>query len=170
MSNVSSPVTGTIETKYRCNVDDYVEAQRAHMKSARGYRIVLGLGALCLVFSAFDLYEMGFSHAAPAILLGLFWISCPFLFFTTRCRRDFKKHPNLSREYTFRADESGIHLRSDVSDHGGKWEVYVRFRETKNLFLLYYGARMFLMIPKRALQGTGEDAFRGLIVANIRST
>jgi hypothetical protein len=168
----SSPdgvLTTSIDVKYRCNATDYVEALRAHRKAGKSYRIVLGIGTLFLVIGSLEIYVLGFAKAAPAVVLGLFCTSIPFLSFSALLRRDFYKHPNLSREYMLHADEAGLRLTSDVSEEGGKWAVYTGFRETPNLFVLYYGARTFLMIPKRAFEATQQSTFRGLLSRNVRS-
>ena len=158
-----------IHGKYQCNLTDYLEAQRAQLRSSIGYRILLGMATLVLAVGAFELYELGFAKAVPAILVGVFWAACPTFLFSWRVRRDFKKHPNLSREYSLDADDSGIKLTGDFVEQAGKWPVYTKFRETPNLFMLYYGARLFLMVPKRAFQNTDLGLFRELIARNIRS-
>jgi hypothetical protein len=124
--------------------------------------VLLALGSL-------EIYELGFEKAGPSVLLGLLWISCPFLFFRSRVKKDFERHPNLSREYSLHVDGSGIRLTNELSETGGKWPVYVKFQETRNLFMLYYGTRMFLIVPKRIFAGTELDQFRELISRNISS-
>ena len=150
-----------METRYQCNEGDYLEAQRAAFaKTARGIQIIV---ALLIPVAVWEVYALGFANTAPAILLGSFLLICPLVFFSTRIRWDFRRHPSLAREYRLRADDNGLELVSDVNQGGGKWASYTAFRETPNLFVFYCGARMFFMVPKRAFNGAQLDEFRRLV-------
>ena len=150
-----------METSYQCNEGDYLEAQRAAF--AKTTRVIRIIGALVIPVAAWEVYALGFANTAPAILLGSLILICPLVFFSTRIRRDFRRHPNLAREYRLHADDNGLQLVSDVNQGGGKWASYTAFRETANLFVIYCGARMFFMVPKRAFNGAQLDEFRRLI-------
>lgn len=150
-----------METRYQCDEGDYLEAQRAAFaKTARVIQIIV---ALLIPVAVWEVYALGLANTAPAILAGSFLLICPLVFFSTRVRRDFRRHPNLAREYRLRADNNGLELVSDVNQGGGKWASYTAFRETANLFVIYCGARMFFMVPKRAFSGAQLDEFRRLI-------
>ena len=151
-----------IEAHYQCTAADYVEAQIAHYRQTRGFYFLIIGGAIGILFGAFMVVRNGLGTGVPLLLLGAFWWSY-FLIIPIWARRDFRKHPNLSREYLLHANEDGIQMKSDVSQGGGQWSVYTKYRETKSLFMLYCGARLFFMIPKRAFAHTQEQQFRELL-------
>jgi hypothetical protein len=73
------------------------------------------------------------------------------------------QHPNLARQYLLRVDDGGWEKIGEISQGGGKWAAYTKFRETPNLFMIYRGARTFSMIPKRAFTVSQLGEFRELI-------
>jgi len=150
-----------METRYQCSVEDYLEAQRAAF--ARTARVIGITGVLLIPVAVWEIYSLGLANTAPAILLGFLFLMCPFIFFASRVRRDFRRHPNLALEYRLRADDSGIELASDTNQGGGKWSSYTAFRETATLFVIYSGTRMFFMVPKRAFSEDQLDNFRRLV-------
>jgi hypothetical protein len=62
------------------------------------------------------------------------------MFFSARVKRDFRKHPNLACEYLLRANGNGLEMIGNVSQGGGRWTSYTKFRETSGLFMIYCGA------------------------------
>jgi len=63
-----------------------------------------------------------------------------------------------------RISAAKLTLATDLITVAYKWRAFVRFVETKNLFLLYNSEKVFTIIPKRAF-ASDEDigTFRGLI-------
>src|SRR5205085_12349136 len=108
-----------------------------------------------------------FQGVPLALLAGLCML--PRLLLPWWARRDFRRHPNLSKEYLLRGDSEGVHLNSDASQGIAKWSVYTAFRETHNLFLVFTGTRMFMIIPKRAFLPVQIDEFRNLLQTHIRT-
>jgi hypothetical protein len=155
-----------MEVTYRLTPTEYVEAQRAHLKSTWGYRFMVSIAALSAVFAIYEVIFVDVFRAAPAALLSALWISCSFLI-SFRARRDFVKHPNLAREYMLRIEDDGLYMSSDVSQGGAKWSAYVKFRETPNLFVLYAGARIFYMFPKRVFSSDQQSRFREVLIRNV---
>lgn len=82
-------------------------------------------------------------------------------------RRDFRKRPNFGHAQTLRADGDGLQYASDLGQSEVKWNAFAKFRETPNLFMLYSGARMFQVVPKRAFEGTQLEEFRTVIQDNL---
>jgi hypothetical protein len=80
--------------------------------------------------------------------------------------RDFRKHPNFQREQILRID-GGLHQASEAGQSDTKWFAYTSFRETQNLFVLYLGARLMYVVPKRALSDVQLQEFRQLLLSNV---
>jgi hypothetical protein len=156
-----------MEARYQCNADDYLEAQRAQIGTSR--RIIWLLCMLAVPVAVLEVRAIGFAKAAPVLLCVGLLLSYPFLFFASRVKHDFRRHPHLAREYHLLADDERLIMSSDASESGGKWTTFSSFRETPNLFLVYRGARTFFMVPKRGFAGGEADEFRELLRRKLRS-
>jgi hypothetical protein len=138
-----------MEIRYQCDEQDYLEAQRAHVR--KNLYLSMGLGVLCLVLGTVLIFRGGSGPVvAISLLLGTWWLLCPLLRWPARVRKDFHEHPNLSREYVAQIDSDGIRTRSDIGESQRTWLAYMKYRETDKVFMLYSGARIFEIIPKRA--------------------
>jgi YcxB-like protein len=155
-----------MEVTYRLTPADYVEAQRIHLRSTWGYKVLIFIAALFALYATYEVVFVDILRAVPPALASALWIFYPFLF-SFRARRDFAKHPNLGREYVLRVEDNGLHMSSDVSQGGGKWSAYTKFRETPNLFVLYAGARLFFALPKRFFSSEQQTDFRELLIRNV---
>ena len=154
-----------MQIKFQCNQDDYSEAQRAHFSRNWGYYVPLFLACLSLFVSALIVLSGSIAQALPAFALALGWSFIHIrLFHGGFAKRDFQKHPHLAKEYSFDIDTEGIRIASDVSNEYNKWPLYTKFRETKNLFMLYKGDRLFEMIPKRAFAPEEIVDFRNILL------
>src|SRR6266480_1174012 len=158
-----------MEVSYRCNVDDYAEAQRAYAKKTVAFRIYLALAVICALVAVYLVIYVDIFLAGLLVLVAGFWM-LPQLLYPWRIRRDFTSHPNLSRVYKLKADTEGLDIRSETSQSNTMWSGYTGFRETTNLFLIFSGARMFIMIPKRAFAPAETEEFRNLLQNNLRAT
>jgi hypothetical protein len=156
-----------MEARYQCNSEDYVEAQRAQLGASR--RIILLLCVLAVPLAVFEIRAIGLAKAAPVLLCVGLLLSYPFLFFASRVKQDFRRHPDLAREYHLLANDDSLLMSSDVSKSGGKWSSFTSFRETPNLFLVYRGSRTFFMVPKRGFAETQAEEFRELLKRKLRS-
>jgi hypothetical protein len=158
-----------MEVRYQCTADDYGEAQRAHAKKSIGYYVLLVLGIATVLMGALIMLRVSINVGVWLALGGIFWLSWfPFSFSKWRIGRDFRKHPNLGLPCTLVVDGEGLQMRSDVSQSQAKWDAYSKFLETPGLFLIYPGARMFFMIPKRAFSGMQADEFRRLLQQKLQ--
>jgi hypothetical protein len=152
-----------MDIQYKCNLNDYIEAQKVALRRSVSYYIMLVAGGLCLLMGAVVAVAGPFSTALPLLLLAVFWLGYPFVYIPFKLRRDFRKHPNFARECQVHVDDDGLRSQSDVSSGETKWAAFVKFRETPNLFMLYLGGRMFKVIPKRAFSTSEVDEFRELL-------
>jgi hypothetical protein len=152
-----------MDIHYACNLQDYIEAQKVALRTTVSYYIMLVGGGLCLLVGAVVAVVGPFSSALPPLLLAAFWLGYPFVYIPFKLRRDFRKHPNFARECQVHVDDDGLRSQSDVSTGETKWEAFVKFRETPNLFMLYLGGRMSKVIPKRAFAASQVEEFRELL-------
>jgi hypothetical protein len=158
--------------EYQCNLADYQEALLTHGTRSMERKILYAVGG-CLIstFVVFLLVMRGIREGAAFLGVIVFWF-CSALVVRLACslwiKRDFRKHPNFVQAQTVRIDENAIEYESSLGHGEAKWGAYSKFRETPNLFMLYSGARLFHVIPKRAFHGTQMDDFRELWREKVR--
>ena len=76
----------------------------------------------------------------------------------------------LKEHYTVEISEEYIYAKTSLSETKYCWEVFVEFRETKNLFVFYFSSIMMWVIPKSAfLEKADLDQFRNLAKEQIPS-
>ena len=59
--------------------------------------------------------------------------------------------------------DEGLYGTSAIGEGTAKWSAFSKLRETPNLFMLYMGARMFRVIPKRAFSPSQLEEARALL-------
>jgi hypothetical protein len=98
------------------------------------------------------------------------WIGCIIFVWGLETFRKFQlqrmlwtNNPLLQRPKTAEIVATGITVSDDRARVEYQWTAFSKYRETKNLFVLFFGPSTYLMIPKRALRTTQElDAMRAL--------
>jgi hypothetical protein len=128
-------------------------------------------GCVISTFIVFLLVIIGIRESAAFFGVVVFWF-CSALVIRLACplwiKRDFRKHPIFAQAQRVRIDENTVEYKSDLRQSETKWRTYSKFRETPNLFMLYLGARLFHVIPKRAFHGVQLDDFRELLREKVR--
>jgi hypothetical protein len=158
-----------MEVRYQCTADDYVEAQRAHARKSSGYYVLLVLGILSVLTGLTIMLRVSLGSGLVVAFGGIFWLSWFPLFLSRwRIKRDFRKHPNLGVPCALVADGDGLKTQSNVTQSQSAWRAYSKFLESPNLFLIYPGARMFFMVPKRAFSSVELEEFRRLLHQNLQ--
>lgn len=156
-----------MEARYRCNVDDYVEAQKAYTRKSNASRVLMIMAALMALGALYMVIFVDIYQSVPLVLLAILWVLPKFIF-PWKARRDFERHPNLGREYRLRADQEGLHLSSEMTESSTRWAGCTAFAEASNVFLVFTGARTFHIIPKRAFVPAELDEFRQLLEKHLR--
>ncbi len=162
----------TMYLEYRLTFNDYLEANQAHVKSQRFSYFFLWVGSIFLMVRGFD-----------CILSGNIWI---FFFFVILgifanpsfnplqryyLARTWESQPSIRKPITIEITKEGITLYSPYFKSNLKWKIYIRFIETKNLFMIYQSNRFFNLFPKRAFSSDEQvnefrDLLRTMIVKN----
>lgn len=153
----------SVETQFQCNLVDYREALHVRLKRTFGYYILLVLGSLSVLLGAFFAYRVDFAEGLIMLAVGSFWLGWPLVIRPLWVRRDFRKHPNFSVAQVLKVSDEGLYCTSDIGEGTAKWSAFTKFQETRNLFMLQMGARMFRVIPKRALSTAEIDELRELL-------
>jgi hypothetical protein len=155
-----------LEFKY--TFKEFFEGSRNAARSPWTLSLVGGL----LILSPFYLYLKGspegetnslFSYLTPS-LMGVLLISLPLL----QAWLVWRGNPSVRGAITCWADEEGFYQQTMNSDLTVKWPALIKFKETRNLFLVYPSKQMCYLIPKRAFTNEGQvKEFRELLHQKI---
>ena len=151
-----------MEIHLQNTIDDYIEAQRAYQSRRFWYKAYLWLAAVCALVAV---YLVVFVDVRLAIgpLFAAVWFLLPRLLFPWLARRDFRKHPHFAVESDLVVREEGIQLKSALGEGVSTWAAFTKWHEAENIFMLYTGARLFRVIPKRAFEVSQLAEFRELL-------
>jgi len=127
----------------------------------------LSLGGVLLIMGTLYLY---FKHAEgetnspisslTPLLMGVLFISLPLL----QAWPAWRSNPSLKDAISCWADEEGFGMQTTNSETTIKWPALIKFRGTRNPFLVYPSKRMCYLIPKRAFTNEGQvKEFRELL-------
>jgi uncharacterized membrane protein YdfJ with MMPL/SSD domain len=160
-----------VNIEFQRTVEDYREAVTARQKTLLGRKMTRALlwCAICIFGSALLVF-LGVKQALAMMVIAACTLIPALTFYVIRpywLVRDFRRHPNFARPVQMRIDDSGLHSQSEVWNETTKWAAYVKYTETENLFLLYLGARLVEIIPKRAFSGDQMEEFRCLVRTNL---
>jgi len=88
--------------------------------------------------------------------------------FKVRVKRLWDNYPVAHNEFEMAIDDEGIKHIIDKVQIGNGWNDFVGFRETENLFLVYYSPQYPLIIPKRLIS-TDIEKIRNLLVDKLKN-
>ena len=82
----------------------------------------------------------------------------------------FKRDLVDQGKVTVAASESGIQFLSAKGTSNAKWSAFIRYTETRNLFILYPQSSLFNIIPKRAFAPSDLLEFRQMLQLNLTTS
>jgi hypothetical protein len=104
-----------------------------------------------------------FSYLMP-LLMGVLFLSLPLW----QAWLVWRSNKSVRGAITCWADENGFSQQTMNSDLTVKWPALIKFKETRNLFLVYPSKQMCYLIPKRAFTDESEvKEFRELLGRKI---
>jgi YcxB-like protein len=81
--------------------------------------------------------------------------------------RLWKRSPQMQQPINLSISETGINFQIQGFQDFKQWQYYKHFRETKNMFLLYYSESLYYILPKRAFSGQEQmSQFRDVLSQN----
>ena len=164
-----------MEVRYVCNLDEYAEVLITQGPRPLRRKLVDAVLSCSLIVSCvFVMVNVGLRQGVATvlmvILLPAFWIVHRYVLFPLLMRRDFRRHPNFSREQIVRIDEYGLFKKNEIGHSKTNWAAYTRFQETRSLFVLFLGERLVEAVPKRALSRGQLDELRHLLRRRLPPT
>ena len=163
----------TFEVEFDISKEDCKEIVRYHLYR-RPLQMVLNL--LRLIFVAvLGVSAISTAIAGDTVLAAFFGAVCLvilgfFILVPIRAARSLLKTPYYKGKIRFVGDDSGTQFIYTTGDSNTQWSGYVRYRETKHLFLLFVSDAGFRAIPKRAFSAEQASQFRNLLNQRIPSS
>jgi hypothetical protein len=155
---------------YEITQHEFLEMAWLRYRASARWKFALSFWALLLVAGILLCVSaeraLGFILLCASVLFLLMIIGITSLSF----RRGYRRNPRLFGARTTTITDAGV-----VSDHPlghveTTWNMYAKFRETKNLFLLYQSADLIGILPKRVFASPDElQEFRLLLTAKLRA-
>jgi hypothetical protein len=158
-----------VQLKYEITPPEFSEmAWLRHRSSIRWIiGICVGIAGL-LMGSVIYIYS---DHGLGLILVGfsIFLLLLQFVIPSLVFRRVYRRNIRMFGIRTVTISDTGIVADHQLGHVESTWNMYEKFRETQKLFLLYQGADLIGIVPKRAFANPADlQQFRALITSNIR--
>ncbi len=159
----------TIQQELRAS--DFRQALFVHLRPRPGLKAA-GILVLILVAITFawELAHPTRWNVYTLILVGvLAYLAWLFFVFLPSCAtRSYNQNKFLKHATTLRIDESGIHAESDLGNSTVPWDHLHKWKEGRNLILLYPMDSMYFVFPRRVFPGASWEEFRQLAAARVR--
>jgi hypothetical protein len=163
-----------IEITFTLTEKDHLRAQWLHMRPRLVFKVLLVLllllvaGALLFLRTGDPLEETG-----PLLTIGVaggFLLFC-YALLPLKWRRLYRNNAFLRREQTFSFDEEALQARSSSGEGRMKWEDLHKWKEGKEVLLIYPAPNLMYVIPTSAFQDEEQRAgIRDLLIRKLGRT
>jgi hypothetical protein len=152
---------------------DYLEAQLLHMQPT-GFARWIGYALLVLsglVFLISLLLLIMRQLALEFFLLIVFIASAAAVYryalLPWRVKKIFQQQKELSMPYEIEITDAGLNITNELGNSLRPWKNFSKWKESKELFLLYHSDVMFTILPKRCFT---EPAQIEAVKGNLKSS
>jgi len=157
--------------------EDYLEAARAHGKRSLLFTVswyfiatIVALAAGVTAVQAIQQEPVSLNVLGMLIPASFLFVTSP-LFVRLMARKQWNQQPQSQGRIDYEITPDVLRAATKTSTAEMTWAGFIRFVETKNLFLLYPNKLIFHIIPKRAFASLDELAsFRELAASKIPSS
>lgn len=151
---------------YKLSENDLIEAQGKHGGAWSKALPVFGSLLILAGLGSIALDPKQNAGAIVPILVGLFFVFGLRL----RIRQSFRQDNRLQQPFEAVVSQDGIDISSQTGSSKYEWSAFIRFAESKNLFLVYQAPKVFNVFPKRAFAPGEVESFRSLLSERIGTT
>jgi hypothetical protein len=159
-----------MELTYDLTQRDFYDSFMAHRRRTPAlmwsFRLLFGLTFIFPVIGVAVLAtdrQAEVVTVAPLFALAAFWAIFIWVIPWWSARSQFWQQPAAQGSKTMTLDGSGIHWRWRNGQAHIEWTNFIRFLESKTVFLLYTSPACFNIVPKRAFAPDQTDSFRSLL-------
>jgi hypothetical protein len=158
-----------MELKGKIQFEDLMAAQWLHMRPRRTMGVIgillLGLAVLAMVGS--------FLHGKQSLTDPMLWILPVvlvylallfFVWFPRKVRRSYSQRKDFKHEISMVVTSDSLEMRTEQGYSVKPLTDYLKWKEGKNVFLLYLSDHLFHIVPKRFFAAHEDvDSFRDVI-------
>jgi uncharacterized membrane protein len=108
--------------------------------------------------------DIGFT--VIGFIVGFYLLDCGFAL-RRYFRRLYQKDHRYKHDFTAEISDQGIYIITPFSDAHMKWNSFVRYLESTDIFMVFIAQWNFIIVPKRAFAPGEADQFRVLLQRNI---
>ena len=114
------------------------------------------------------MFGHSFVDALVVASIGAYLVYCGFAL-NRYFRKLYRNDPRYKHDLTADISDDGIRFVTPTVDSQVKWPAVIRFLESEKIFMLFYAAWSFTVIPKNAFAPGEVDLFRDLLRRNVSS-
>jgi len=158
-----------VKIEYQLTEDEYLQAQLGYWRQARRFNLIrleMGMVLVVTLFAVVILAFPGIPDKGPAwIAIGfsILLLLNRYVFAPYKIRRVFRQSPNTRAPHQLTINEENLRIVLPNSSEDLRWEAFQRAHELHAEFLLMYGPRSFVIVPKRAFEKDGLERFRSVL-------
>jgi len=158
-----------MQVRYEITPSDHLEMLKVKVGvSAKLPNVLFEIAGVCS--GIFASYFFGGGWIVVTVLFAALLVTQLFLPQIVH-GRIYHRNPSLFEMRTVTFTDEGYRSERANSTIEGKWSSFVKFKETKNLFLTYQSKDVVGIVPKRAFPSPEAVAqFRNLLASNIPSS
>lgn len=160
---------------YRITEQDFMEARDLFIANEKPWyrrlsrRLMPWIGGFVLLMQVLYLIvvphrDVGFT--VIGFLVGLYLLYCGFAL-RRYFRRLYQKDQRFKHDFTAEISDQEIHVITPFADSRMKWNGFVRFLESNDIFMVFIAQWNFVIFPKRAFAPGEADVFRTNLQRNI---
>lgn len=160
---------------YRITEHDFMEARDLFIANEKPWYRKLSRRLLPWIGGSVLLTELLYVILVPhrdigftviGFLVGFYMLYCGFAL-RRYFRRLYQKDQRFKHDFTAEISDQGIHVTTPFADSHVKWNGFVRFLESNDIFMLFIAQWNFVIFPKRAFAPGEADVFRTTLQRNI---
>ena len=136
---------------------DYLNAQLLHMQP-NGFIRVVRLGAysfmvltfiIILFMSLLGQLDLDIAYIFTVFMLVIIFPLYRYIFLPNRIKKLFAQQKELNLPIEFEFTDTGMNTTNELGNSTRPWAHFVKWKENKDLLMLYHSDVLFSMIPKR---------------------
>jgi hypothetical protein len=160
---------------YRISEQDFMEARDLFIAYEKPWYRKISRLLLPWIGAGLLVLQVVYLAVVPHRDIGLVVIGFVVGFYLLYCglalrryfRRLYQKDHRFKDDFIAEISDQGIHFTTPFSEGLLKWNGFVRFLESKEIFMLFIAQWNFVVLPKRAFAPGEADEFRTLLQRNI---
>jgi hypothetical protein len=157
-----------VEVEYQLTEDEHLQAQLGYWRQARRFnmiRLEMVLASVLILFAVVIFVLPRIPDKVPAwgaITLSALLLLNRYVVAPYKIRRVFRQSPNTRAPHRLAINEENLRIVLPNSSEDFRWEAFQRAQLNAE-FLLMYGPRSFVIVPKRAFDSEGLERFRSVL-------